>query len=78
MDYKEVLNKEIKKLKRVINQLGDMDIISCNTKNAKINKQGKLNKAYGIILDVKVDLEYIVNEMEETSQDEISTIKREM
>ena len=64
-DIDKFLLDEINKLNKLVADLASMDVINCNSITMKKQMQGKLNKAYGTIVDVKMSLEKIVNELEE-------------
>jgi hypothetical protein len=64
MDIKEILQEEINKLHNAIENLSNINIIDCNSNFIKKQMQAKLNKSYSSIVDVKMDLEKIVEEME--------------
>lgn len=66
MEYKNILEEEIKKLNKAMKYFDSINLIDKNnTLLLKKQNQKKLNTGYSIMFDVKMDLEKIVNEMGE-------------
>lgn len=65
MEYKEILEDEINKLNKAMKCLDSINVIDYNTIVMKKKMQRRINKGYSLIIDVKMDLEKIVNEMGE-------------
>ena len=63
MDYKKILEKEIERLSNAMKQIESMNIIDYNSQTLKKQMQGKINKCFSLIVDVKMDLEKIVGGM---------------
>lgn len=65
MEYKEILEDEIKKLNKAMKNLDSINVIDHNNLTVKKSMQKRINKGYSLIIDVKMDLEKMVNEMGE-------------
>lgn len=65
MELEYFLAKEIDKLSKAMEQLGTLNIVDNNSLMMKKRMQGKLNDGYSIIVDVKMDLEKIINKFKE-------------
>lgn len=68
MEYKEILEDEIKKLNDAMKNLDSINVIDYNNLTVKKSMQSRINKGYGLIIDVKMSLEKIVNEMGEENE----------
>lgn len=69
MEYKEILEEEIKKLNKAMKYLDSINLIDKNnTLLLKKQNQKKLNTGYSIMFDVKMDLEKILKNMGEEDE----------
>lgn len=63
MDKQEILSNEIKKLMQAIDELGNINVITLNSLETRKKVQGKLNKSFGLVVDVKMDLEKLIKKI---------------
>lgn len=64
-NYINILEEEIKRLNKAMKNLDSINVIDYNTTTIKKQMQKRINTGYSLIIDVKMDLEKIVNEMGE-------------
>lgn len=63
--YIEVIEKQIELLNEANNQLANLNVIDKNSIVMRKIMQGKINKGYSLIVDVKMKLEKILKEVKE-------------
>ena len=68
MEYKEILEEELKRLNDAMKCLDSINVIDYNTIAIKKSMQKRINKGYSIIIDVKMDLEKILKNMGEEDE----------
>lgn len=68
MNFKNLLEEEIKKLNTSMKCLDSINVVDYNTVEAKKSMQKRINKGYSLMFDVKMDLEKIVDKMGEENE----------
>ena len=68
MEYKEILEEEIRKLNKAMKNLDSINVIDHNNLTVKKSMQKRINKGYSLIIDVKMSLEKIVDKMGEENE----------
>ena len=64
-EYIEILEDEIKRLNKAMKCLDSINVIDYNNLTIKKSMQKRINTGYSLIIDVKMDLEKILNNLEE-------------
>jgi hypothetical protein len=67
-DYIEILEEEINRLNNAMKCLDSINVIDYNNITIKKSMQKRINKGYSLIIDVKMDLEKIVDKMGEENE----------
>ena len=63
--YLKILEKQIKRLNKAMKKLEGMNILDNNCISTKKDMQKRVVKGYGLLVDIKMDLENLIKKMEE-------------